>query len=75
MPLFGNSDILTPPQAKKLLDELPEHQRDVAAFALVTGLRQGNILGLEWSQVDLSRRVAWIHADQAKGRRPITVPF
>ena len=30
--------------------------------------------GLRWSQVDLARRVAWIHPDQAKARKAITVP-
>jgi len=64
---------ITPEQAQKLLALLPEHQRDMATFALATGLRQANVLKLEWSQVDLERRVAWIHADQAKGRRPIHV--
>ncbi len=31
--------------------------------------------GLRWSQVDLARRVAWIHPDQAKARKAITVPL
>ena len=31
--------------------------------------------GLEWSQVDLTRRVAWIHPDQAKANKPIAVPL
>jgi len=42
-------------------------------FALATGLREANITGLEWSQVDLQRRIAWIHADQAKAGKPIGV--
>ena len=58
---------------KTLLRELPEHQRDIVLFALVTGLRQANITNLEWSQVDLARRVAWIHPDQAKARLAIHV--
>ena len=61
---------ITPEQAQTLLRELPRHQVDIVLFALSTGLRQSNVLELEWSQVDLDRRVAWIHADQAKGRRP-----
>lgn len=64
---------ITPEQAQKLLGELPEHQRDVVLFALATGLRQANVIKLEWSQVDLGRNVAWIHADQAKGRKDIHV--
>ncbi|MGH7945583.1 MAG: tyrosine-type recombinase/integrase [Opitutaceae bacterium] len=64
---------ITPEQAQRLLRELPTHQADIVVFALSTGLRQANVLRLEWSQVDLERRVAWIHADQAKARRPIHV--
>jgi integrase len=64
---------ITPEQAQTLLRELPPHQVDIVLFALSTGLRQSNVLELDWSQVDLDRRVAWIHADQAKGRRPIHV--
>jgi integrase len=50
-------------------DVLPEHQREAVLFALATGLRQGNVIKLEWSQVDMERAVAWIYADQAKGGR------
>mgnify|MGYP001562956668 CR=1 FL=1 len=60
---------------QRLLLELPQHQRDVVLFALATGLRQSNVLHLEWSQVDLERCVAWIHPDQAKARRAIHVPL
>jgi len=66
---------LTREEAGKLLDELPAHQRDVVLFALATGLRQMNVLKLEWSQIDLERRHAWIHAAQSKNRRPIAIPL
>jgi integrase len=66
---------ITADQARHLLDELPEHQRDMVLFALATGLRQANVLHLEWHQVDLRRSLAWIHADQAKGRRSFSVPL
>lgn len=51
-------DWLTHEQWDKLYLELPEHQRAPAAFSVETGLRQANVLGLEWKQVDLKRRVA-----------------
>lgn len=66
---------LSPKQAEQLLSELPPHQAEIVRFALSTGLRQANILNLAWDQVDLGRRVAWIHPDQAKARRAIAVPL
>jgi len=47
-------------QAETLVSELPAHQRDVVVFALATGLRQSNVLGLEWSHVDLAAGHAWV---------------
>ena len=49
--------------------------RQAAEFTLATGLRENNVLGLAWNQVDLKRRVAWIHADQTKAKQPIGVPL
>ncbi|MBK1699780.1 tyrosine-type recombinase/integrase [Thiococcus pfennigii] len=64
---------ITRDEADRLVRELPEHLADMARFTLATGLREANVTGLEWSQVDLVRRVAWIHPDQAKARRAIGV--
>jgi len=66
---------LTRDEAKQLLIELPSHLADMAAFTLATGLRRSNVTGLLWTQVDLVRRVAWIHPDQAKARKAIPVPL
>lgn len=66
---------LTPAEWRRLCRELPPHLKDMAEFALLTGLRQHNVTHLEWSQVDLRRKTAWIHADQAKGRVGIGVPL
>ena len=66
---------LTPEQVKMLLGELQPHQQDLVMFSLSTGLRQSNVLKLEWSQVDLERKTAWIHPDQAKARKAIHVPL
>lgn len=66
---------ITREEAKRLVAALPSHLRAAAEFSLKTGLRQGNVLGLQWSQIDLNRRHAWIHADQAKGKRDLSVPL
>jgi integrase len=62
-------------EAEKLLSELPPHMEAMARFSLETGLRQANVMDLQWSQVDLIRECAWIHPDQAKARRAISVPM
>ncbi|WP_246195037.1 tyrosine-type recombinase/integrase, partial [Allochromatium palmeri] len=66
---------LTREEADRLIGELPEHLADMARFSLATGLREANVTGLKWSQVDLERRVAWIHPDQAKAKKAIGVPL
>ena len=66
---------LTREEAQRLLAELPPHLRAMARFSLETGLRKSNVTGLQWSQVDLVRRCAWVHADQAKARKPLFVPL
>jgi len=66
---------LTREEAQRLLAELPEHLADLAAFSLATGLRASNVTGLQWLQVDLARRLAWVHPDQTKARKAIPVPL
>ena len=66
---------LTQVEATKLLNELPAHLKAMAKFTLATGLRESNVVKLEWSQVDMQRSCCWIHADQAKGKRDIAVPL
>jgi integrase len=66
---------LTEAEAARLIAELPGHLAEMAAFSLETGLREANVTGLEWSQIDMSRRVAWVHADQFKTGRALGVPL
>ena len=71
----GRERSITVAQAETLVSELPAHQRDVVVFALATGLRQSNVLGLEWSHVDLAAGHAWVGASQSKNGKPIAVPL
>lgn len=66
---------LTHAQAEQLLAKLPLHQREVVLFALATGLRQGNILGLTWDQVDLDRRIVTITGYDMKNGESLGVPL
>lgn len=64
---------LTRAEADRLLAELPPHLNAMARFALATGLRRANVTGLEWSQVDLVRRLTWVNPDDAKAAKAINV--
>lgn len=66
---------LTSEQARALVGYLPAHHQRLVVFALATGLRQSNVVRLEWSQVDMRRRLLWVHAEQAKGKRTFSVPL
>lgn len=66
---------ITPLEVEALLLELPDHLKAMVRFSLETGLRQANVTGLQWSQIDMTRCCAWIHPDQAKARRAIAVPL
>ena len=65
----------TEDQARKLVDALPDHWQPMAEFALATGLRRANVTHLQWASVDMRRKVAWVHADEAKGARVLSVPL
>ena len=62
-------------ESDRLINELPEHLKAMTRFTLSTGLRESNVTGLQWTQIDMQRRCAWIHADQAKGKKAIAVPL
>jgi integrase len=49
--------------------------RNVVMFALATGCRAGEILSLDWSQVDLEKRHAYIKAEDAKSGRSRAIPL
>lgn len=66
---------LTKKQADRLMSELPDHLKNMAAFTLTTGLRESNVTQLKWSEIDLIRGHALIHPDESKTNRAIPVPL
>ncbi|MCS2163654.1 site-specific integrase [Scandinavium sp. H11S7] len=57
---------LTRDEAERLIECMPESIKPVVIFALATGLRRSNIIDLEWQQVDMQRKVAWVNPENAK---------
>mgnify|MGYP002525036256 CR=1 FL=1 len=66
---------LTQDEAVRLIQELPVHIAEMMRFTLSTGLRENNVTQLQWNQIDMQRRCAWIHADQSKTKRSIAIPL
>jgi len=64
---------LTRDEAERLIDCMPDSIRPVVIFALATGLRRSNIIDLEWQQVDMQRKVAWVNPENAKAGKAIGV--
>jgi len=66
---------ITKDEAIKLLTVLPSHLSAMASFSLATGLRQSNVKGLKWQDVNLKKQHALIHPDQAKSNKAMPVPL
>ncbi|EPU3839107.1 site-specific integrase [Providencia stuartii] len=64
---------LEPHEAARLILECPEPLKSVVRFALATGLRRSNIINLEWQQIDMQRKVAWIYPEDSKSGKAIGV--
>ncbi len=82
-------DFALPDQVKAVLDSLRGHTlHPVASLALATGLRRGELLALEWGDIDLDRAVLRVERSleetkaglrlkppkTKRGRRNITLP-
>ncbi len=71
----GRVRFITPEQVQALLRELPAHQQDMVLFALQTGLRQSNVVKLEWSEINLEQAHMWVNSADSKNRKAIAVPL
>lgn len=69
---------LTKPEANRLLEELGKESSELelaATFALATGLRLGNVLGLKWNMISYDLKRAEIPASDMKTGKPLIVPL
>jgi len=57
-------------QYESLLRELPDYLKPVLSFGYYSGCRQGEILGLEWSQVDLTQGIVRLRPQDTKTKEP-----
>jgi integrase len=66
---------ITREEADRLIHALSDRLKAPAQFALLTGLRQANVFGLAWNQINLNSGVAFVKAEDAKAGKAIPVPL
>lgn len=66
---------LKPDEFRRLTKELPPHLALAAQFAVLTGLRMRSMLSLDWEQIDMKKRRAWIAAKDMKAGKTIGIPL
>jgi integrase len=66
---------ITKAEAAKLISKSPDWLADLIIMSLSTGLRESDLLELEWRRVDLKRRHAWIERQTTKGVKSIPIPM
>lgn len=49
------------------------HLHDLVVLAIQTGMRRGEILGLQWAHVDFERKVLYVH--RSKSGKPRSIPM
>jgi integrase len=59
----------------KLIALLPHHQIPMVLYALEVGWRRSNVTHLQWEQVSLDRRFAWVTPEDAKAGKGIPTPL
>jgi integrase len=69
----GRDRWLSDDEEKSLLENSPGWLREIIRFALNTGLRQDELLSLEWNRVNLFRKTILIR--NTKNGKPKTVPL
>lgn len=66
---------LTPEEIRRVFDELPDHQKPIFTFSIMTGLRRSNVLNLRWDQVDFMQDAIIISGDEMKAGKTHVVPM
>jgi integrase len=70
-----NTEIFTPAQMRLLLHSAPARMVPYLALGAFAGLRAAEMARLDWSAIDLTRRIITIRADQAKTASRRLVPI
>lgn len=68
-------DFLSREQFATLFRELPPHLKAPALFAVHTGFREDNVIGLTWDRVDMERGVVYLPGSHTKSGKAHGMPL
>jgi integrase len=71
----GDTALFTPTQIEKLLHAAPMHLIPFLSLGVFVGIRTVEITRMDWSAIDLERRIITINADVAKTRSRRVIPI
>ncbi len=65
----------SPEDIERVIEHLPDHAKGPVQCLYLTGWRTGEVLGLEWRQVDFAAGTIRLDAGQTKSGKPRVFPF
>ncbi|MCX8748632.1 site-specific integrase [Snodgrassella sp. B3088] len=68
---------IRPEEANALITYLERYpyMAAITKFDLATGLRQANVFGLKWPQIDFKRRICEYYPEDMKANKPLVIPL
>lgn len=67
---------VTPDEAQNLIAAIPQlWLRNACVLGFATGMREDELYSLEWPQINMQNRSAWVDGDQAKSGRARAIPL
>ena len=67
--------IITEKEYQSLLDHLPDHLTGVVELAYRLGMRQSEVVGLTWNEVDLKQKIITLSASRTKESKKKHIPL
>lgn len=67
--------VLSPQEFDRILEKMPHYGKGPLFTAFKTGMREGEILDLLWSKIDLENLLIKLEAEDTKDREPRVIPI
>jgi integrase len=72
---FARQGFITDEQFETLISELPSYLIPITTVSFNTGIRMGELLKVQWAQVDFEAQLIRLYRGETKGKRPRMVPM